>query len=148
LFFISLSSSMKHILLSLLTATLLTACGSIDTTTPTGGSEIKLKKSSDVTLVSPQEGSTIQSPVTISGTARGTWFFEGSLPVTLLDSKGTTLAQGAASAEGEWMTEESVPFSTTLTFSTADTAGTIVIKKDNPSGEPDNEASVAFAVKF
>ncbi len=139
---------MKHIFLSLLTASLLTACGSIDTTTPTGGSEIKLQKSSDVTLVSPSENSIIKSPVTISGTAKGTWFFEGSLPVSILDSKGTILAQGAAKADGEWMTEEPVSFSTQLTFTTTDTKGSIVIKKDNPSGEPEHDASATFAVKF
>jgi hypothetical protein len=139
---------MKKLLLSLLTASLLTACGSADTVTPTGGSEIKLQKSSDVTLLSPVEGSVVKSPVTISGTAKGTWFFEGSLPVSILDSKGTVIAQGAAQADGEWMTEKPVSFSTQLTFTTTDTKGSIVIKKDNPSGEPQNDASAAFAVKF
>lgn len=88
------------------------------------------------------------SPVTLRGEARGPWFFEGSFPVQLIDNLGNEIATGVAQADGEWMTEDFVPFTATITFSTTAKSGGIVLKKDNPSGEPENDASVTVPVRF
>ncbi len=92
---------------------------------------------------------TLASPFTLRGDARGSWYFEGSFPVELRDADGSVIAMGVARAEGEWMTTNYVPFSTTLIFAPPSTAtGTIVLKKDNPSGEPQNDASLEIPVRF
>jgi hypothetical protein len=106
--------------------------------------------SSDMIRVStPLPNVLVQSPIKVTGEARGTWYFEASFPVKVLDSNGVVLATVPAQAKGEWMTEEFVPFEATLTFDTPTTeTGTIVFQKDNPSGLPENERSVSIPVYF
>src|SRR3989338_9762193 len=46
----------------------------------------------------PTPGSLITSPVTITGEARGTWFFEASFPVYVADWDGLIIGEGYAAA--------------------------------------------------
>ena len=102
-----------------------------------------------IVVDAPLPGATVTSPFTVRGKARGTWFFEASFPVILTDSAGHILAQAPAHAESDWMTTDFVPFSVTLTFTTPTTAtGTLTLKKDNPSGLPQNDDSRTINVKF
>ena len=84
----------------------------------------------------------------VIGEARGNWFFEGSFPVLLLDTNGATLAEGIAQAEGEWMTTEFAAFRSDLRVKNQAYIGpaTLILKKDNPSGEPERDASVSFQI--
>lgn len=102
----------------------------------------------EVILEHPQPGQVVSSPLTVSGKAKGPWFFEASLPIRLLDDKGQTIAVVPAQAEGEWMTENLVPFKAVLDFQTSATSGYLVVSKDNPSGLPENDASVRISVRF
>jgi hypothetical protein len=107
------------------------------------------QESQDVVMVtSPLPGSTVTSPVTITGQARGPWYFEASFPVKVLDDQGKKIGVGMAQAEGEWMTEDFVPFSATLNFTTTASHGSLVLEKDNPSGLPENAAQVVIPVQF
>ncbi|TSC62065.1 MAG: hypothetical protein G01um101448_178 [Parcubacteria group bacterium Gr01-1014_48] len=108
-------------------------------------------KSDLIMVTTPVSGATVGSPLTVSGEARGTWYFEASFPIDVLDTDGNVLGQGFAEAQGEWMTEEFVPFTGTITFSAPTagvTNGTVVFKKDNPSGLPENDDSVSVPVQF
>lgn len=97
----------------------------------------------------PLPNQTINSPLIITGKARGNWYFEASFPAVLLDANGKVLAQAPAQAQGEWMTTEYVPFSVTLTFAVPTTAtGTLVLKKDNPSGLPEHDNELRIPVVF
>ncbi len=108
-----------------------------------------IEKPNLITLESIKENDLIESGVTISGKARGYWFFEGSFPIELRDSTGKVLATTPAQATTEWMTEEFVPFTATLTFTQPITAtGTLTLRKDNPSGEPQFDDSIQGTVKF
>lgn len=94
-------------------------------------------------------GTVVKSPMEITGEARGTWYFEASFPIKIYDVNGTLLGTAIAQAEGDWMTEDFVPFRTTLTFVSATTTiGKIVFRKDNPSGLPENDAEFNIPVKF
>ena len=94
-------------------------------------------------------GDTVSSPLTITGQARGTWYFEASFPAQVLDANGNVLVAVPAEAQSDWMTEDFVPFKVTLTFPTPLTAnGTIVLKKDNPSGLPEHEDELRIPVRF
>ena len=92
----------------------------------------------------------ITSPLTITGKARGPWYFEASFPIELQDANGAVLAMTTAQAQGDWMTEDFVPFTATLNFPAqpAGSLGKIVLKRDNPSGEPQNDASIVVPVQF
>ncbi|MEK7606502.1 MAG: Gmad2 immunoglobulin-like domain-containing protein [Patescibacteria group bacterium] len=107
----------------------------------------ELEKMNLIRINTPRPGETIESPLTITGEARGYWFFEASFPVVLLNANGQEIATGIAQAQGEWMTEDFVPFSTTLTFTNDTTQkGTFLLKKDNPSGLPENEDRLVVPV--
>lgn len=100
-------------------------------------------------VTSPQENESIGSPITIKGEARGNWYFEASFPIALYDSNDILLAEAPAQAKGEWMTEDFVPFELTLSFpKPTTTSGKIVLKKDNPSGLPENDEQIEIPVLF
>lgn len=110
-----------------------------------------------IRVSAPLANSSISSPVIIKGEARGTWYFEASFPIKLLDANGKQLAIAPAQAQGDpdatagagWMTEEFVPFELSLTFPPSATeTGTIVLMKDNPSGLPEHDDSISIPVRF
>ncbi len=104
-----------------------------------------------IRLDSPLTGQTISSPLSIDGAARGNWFFEGSFPVVLTDWDGLIIAQGTATAESDWMTSDYVNFHAELTFEKpagASNRGTLILKKDNPSGLPANDNALEVTVFF
>lgn len=83
----------------------------------------------------------------VLGKARGYWFFEASFPIELLDKDGKLLATGIATAQTDWMTTEFVPFKAEIK-APIDYIGpaTLVLHKDNPSGLPENDASISFPI--
>ncbi len=105
---------------------------------------------SPVIVSSPVPEEYIANPLTITGQARGYWFFEASFPVFLTDWDGLIIAQGIATAGSDWMTEDYVPFHAELNFSKPAyrERGTLILKKDNPSGLPEHDAAVEIPVRF
>ncbi|MGC9605158.1 MAG: Gmad2 immunoglobulin-like domain-containing protein [Minisyncoccia bacterium] len=98
----------------------------------------------------PQVHTDIDSPLTISGTAVGTWYFEASFPVILTDWSGKILAQVPAEAMSDWETTSFVPFLAHLSFprQKSGSMGVLILKKDNPSGMASKDASIEMAVTF
>jgi hypothetical protein len=102
-----------------------------------------------ITVATPQPGSAVSSPLTVSGEAHGSWYFEGSFPVRLLAADGTVLAEVPAPALEDWMQDAMVPFEVSLAFpATTATSGTLVLMRDNPSGLPENDASIKIPLTF
>jgi len=103
-----------------------------------------------VQLDSPLSGERISSPLIIRGKARGGWFFEASFPITLTDWDGKIIAEGQAHATRDWMTTDWVPFEATLTFTKPSYGerGFLILKKDNPSGLPQNDDSREITIFF
>lgn len=109
-------------------------------------------KADKIVLTSPQPYATISSPVTLKGEARGFWFFEASFPVVVVNWDGLIIGEGIATADGEWMTEDFVPFTATVNF-TADPSGysnrgALILKRDNPSGMPENDDALEIPIVF
>lgn len=95
------------------------------------------------------QNSLVKSPLVINGQAVGNWFFEASFPIKVIDAGGAVLGTGVAQAQGEWMTTSLVPFTAEIKFSPGNSSnGYIVFEKDNPSGLPQNDASIKVPVKF
>jgi len=110
----------------------------------------ELEKMDLIRINSPRPTAEIISPLTIEGEARGYWFFEGSFPVVLLDKNNTLITEGFATAEGKWMTEDFVSFNAELQFEvqSPNTAGTLVLKKDNPSDIPELNDELLVPIIF
>jgi len=97
----------------------------------------------------PSPGDTIKSPLHVEGTARGGWFFEASFPLVLRHEEGTVVAEHYATAEGEWMTENFVPFSSEIIFShPPEGRGQLILKRANPSGRPERDDELRIPVYF
>jgi hypothetical protein len=103
----------------------------------------------EVILDQPHYGDLVTSPLTIKGQARGNWFFEANLPAILKDENGRVLAQVGLQAKGNWMTRDFVPFEGIMTFDPGTANyGVLIISKDNPSGLPEFDSSVAVPLRF
>lgn len=114
------------------------------TETPTGEPQVN----DIIHVFNPQPGAVVKSPLTITGEARGYWYFEASFPVRVLDANGKILAEGPAQAKTDWMTEDFVQFETTLSFTPTTGAGTLVLHNDNPSGLPENDREIRIPISF
>lgn len=103
----------------------------------------------DVIVDIPARGDVVTSPLTIKGRARGNWFFEATLPIELRDQTGKVLYQGPYMTSENWMTTDYVNIETTINFPTPTTEfGNLIIRKDNPSGLPENDAEFVVPLRF
>ena len=104
-----------------------------------------------IRVFEPNRNEIISSPLTISGEARGNWFFEATFSVRLTNANGVEvpLEPGFVMTEADWMTEDYVPFEATLSFTLPDTeTGTLFLERSNPSGLPENADEVQIPVRF
>lgn len=109
----------------------------------------ELEKRNIIRIDSPRPNETVTSPLTLSGEARGQWFFEASFSVELIDANGNKIAEHFVEATDEWMTEDFVPFQGTLSFTPPETEeGTLILHRANPSGLPENAAELRVPVRF
>ena len=109
-----------------------------------------LEKTNLIRLYSPLPNQAIKSPITVTGEARGYWFFEASFPVIITNSDGIEIGHGIAHAKKDWMTEDFVPFEATIEFkvdkNTHNNKGTLILKKDNPSGLSKNNNALEVPI--
>ena len=109
----------------------------------------ELEKSDIIRISAPRPNQSINSPLVVEGAARGMWFFEASFPIKILDENGNILKESFATAEGEWMTEDFVPFRAEIEFEAPSGAkGALILEKDNPSGLPEHDDALRVPVKF
>lgn len=108
----------------------------------------EIEKIDLIRLNTPRPNLIVSSPLIIEGEARGFWFFEGDFPVVITDWDGLIIGESFASAKGEWMTEEFVPFSAVLEFDVPSysSKGTLILRKDNPSGLPEYDDALEVPV--
>lgn len=101
----------------------------------------------NITVETPFPGAVTGKSFSVVGKARGTWFFEASFPVEVLDKNGNVLVVTPAQAQSEWMTENFVPFKVEMKVPDSYIGpATLVLNKDNPSGLPEHDASISFPI--
>ena len=115
-------------------------------------------KNNLIRLFDPRQNEEIASPVTITGEARGTWYFEATFPVVVVDWDGLIIGEGYAEAQSNpdasdgagWMTEDFVPFRGTITFKTPtyQNYGALILQKSNPSGLSEHDDALEIPVLF
>ena len=121
---------------------------------PVTSTEFVSEQGVSLTVTYPLQNAVISSPLTITGEAPGTWYFEASFPVVLVDWDGLILAQGIATAQSDWMTEDMVSFEATIEFTPPATTedfmktGALILQRDNPSGLPENDDSLQIPILF
>lgn len=106
-------------------------------------------RGNQIVLDLPARGAAVASPLKVRGRARGTWYFEGDFPLVLLDGRGNRVAQGVATAQGEWMTTGFVPFSAELRFQSPEPGpGRLILNKDNPGDRRELDDALVVPVVF
>jgi len=114
--------------------------------------EISQKKDpvSDMIVIEyPKPHDIVTSPLVIKGRARGTWLFEGSFPVTLYYGEGKDFIETFAMVEGEWMTENFIPFTLTINFPEPYVNdGLLILKRNNPSDIREQDMSLSIPLRF
>lgn len=99
-----------------------------------------------ITVTTPTPDSVTGKEFEVHGVARG-WYFEGSFPIEVLDNNGKTLVIAPAQAQSDWMTSAPVAFIAKIRIPPSYIGkATIVLKKDNPSGLPEHDASMSFPI--
>jgi hypothetical protein len=103
-----------------------------------------------IQIQSPAANESVESPIQLSGQARGMWFFEASAPVVVTNWDGLIIGESYITAEGDWMTEDFVPFTGTVSYSlpadTVSATGTVIFQKANPSGLPQHDDAYEVVV--
>lgn len=111
---------------------------------------IEIGKTDLIRVDFPRPNQTVQSPLTVKGKARGSWFFEASFPIVLTDWDGRIIAEGIATAQDDWMTSDFVPFEAVIPFVTDPNVysnrGALILRKDNPSGLPEHDDAFEIPV--
>ena len=103
----------------------------------------------EVVITSPQPRQAVSTPLTVTGKARGNWFFEANAVLRLLDAEQREIASGTVQALGDWMTDEFVAFEGQIRFlAPASDTGTLVFQNDNPSGLSENQKEFRVPVRF
>lgn len=111
--------------------------------------EEKVGKCNSIEVEKPLANMAVHSPFTVTGKAKGNWYFEGTFTVKLYDKNGKLLAKDQAKAKSKWMTDALVPFEATLKFKESNTeGGRLVFQKANPSGLKKNNISCSVPVTF
>lgn len=109
----------------------------------------ELEKNDLIQVDNPRPNTLISSPLNITGQARGKWYFEASFPVKLIDGNDQIIAEGIAQAQGNWMTDNFVPFKLSMDFIIPSTSkGKLILRKDNPSGLKELDDSLIIPITF
>ncbi len=102
-----------------------------------------------IRITSPSPGRRVSQPLTITGEARGYWFFEANFPVVLRVEGTNEEFVTYAQAQDDWMTEDFVPFTAEI-FSDLPTSGrgTLFLRKANASGLPEHDDALRVPIRF
>jgi len=105
-----------------------------------------------IVVTSPSSGATVTNPINVTGQARGIWYFEASFPLIVVDWDGRIIGEGYAQASDDWMTEDFVPFTGTVSYDLPEDTpykrGALIFKKDNPSGLPQYDDALEIPILF
>jgi hypothetical protein len=101
----------------------------------------------DIFVHAPHPGQSLTQSFVVTGYARGTWFFEAVFPVEVRNKKDVVIGTAQGRADSDWMTTDLVPFTAEINLKALyNGPATIVLRKDNPSGDPARDASISIPV--
>lgn len=97
-----------------------------------------------IRIATPHAGGVVGKEFVVTGEARGPWFFEATFPIDIVGQNGSIIGGSFATAQGEWMTTDFVQFKSEIIDLPSAYIGPawLVLKKDNPSGLPEHDASM------
>ena len=101
-----------------------------------------------IKVTSPQPFDEVNGVLNITGEARGNYFFEANFPIELELENGEII-QHYATAQGEWMTTEFVPFEAEIDLSHLPNQKIFLkLIQANPSGDERNQMKMKIPLKL
>lgn len=114
------------------------------------GTEITSEKGVKIKLDNIKEGDTVEVGFKVEGSVTGSWYTEGVFPVRVIDdTTKEVVITNTAKVSGDWMTEESVPFSFIIDAEITE-EGPFVLRfeKANPSGLSENSDYATLSINL
>lgn len=104
----------------------------------------------EVFLVTPEAGSTVSSPLLISGEAHETWFYNNEFSIEVRDDRDNIIGEGVAKPQLETKTEDGFyNFMAMIEFAaTPGESGTIIFTRNNPDGRYQSNLRTEIFVNF
>ena len=114
------------------------------------GTEIISEKGVKVKLDNIKEGDTVEVGFEVKGSVTGSWFTEGVFPVRITEKEtNSVIITNTARADGEWETEDYVPFSFVIDAEIEEEGSYILrFDKANPSGVSDGYDYASLTVNL
>jgi hypothetical protein len=96
---------------------------------------------SDVEIKTPFANSEITNTLIVKGAIPGTWYFEASAHIRILNSSYQEIAFGSIQALSDWMTTQRVPFEFTTSTASLNYKGnaTVIVESENVQGGEEGE---------
>lgn len=109
-------------------------------TSPSMGTKYYTQKGEILYLENIKDGDTVEVGTVLTGSISGPWYFEGVFPVRIFNEYGEILNTVVAQTNEEWMTEDLVNFSFTVTAPINEEMPVLLrIEKSNPTGNSEND---------
>ena len=111
----------------------------------------KHKSEDGVSIVvnQPASNTVITSPLAITGSVPGSWSFESTFPIIILDSERQVIANSYGTLLSDWKTDKMVKFSGEASFEKpGSNTGYLVLEKSNPSGIEKNSDKLEIPIRF
>ncbi|MEX2341260.1 MAG: Gmad2 immunoglobulin-like domain-containing protein [Candidatus Paceibacterota bacterium] len=101
-----------------------------------------------IKVENPHPGGVVGKEFVVTGEARGYWFFEATFPIEVVGATGDIIAGSYATANGDWMTEEFVSFTSEIIDLPSAYVGpaTLILHRSNASGLPEHDASISIPI--
>jgi len=101
----------------------------------------------DLVFFSITSGSEVSGLIDAYGIIKSDYFFEGNLPISVLDANKNILRMTNGAATTDWMTIEPVSFKTSLDLTGLPFGPAYIqIHNDNPSGLPENDKFILVPI--
>ncbi|MDQ5932193.1 MAG: hypothetical protein QG649_278 [Patescibacteria group bacterium] len=120
-----------------------------NTAQPTTDPNYRSEKGIQVSVTTPRRAAVVKSPLTVAGEIPGSWSFEALFTIRLIDAQGNIVGESPASIQGDWMTDQAMPFTGKIEFTKfSSQTGTLVLLRSNPSGLAENNDTVVVPIRF
>lgn len=101
----------------------------------------------DLVSLSVAPGAAVSGKMTVTGSVKNNYFFEGNIPVHVLDAAKNHVLETHGTSTTDWMTSGPVSFSAVIDFTTLPKGpGYIELHNDNPSGDPTKEKTIDIPI--
>ncbi len=115
------------------------------------GKNVQHKLPPDLLVFQPQAQQKILPPLTITGQARGYWFYNNEFPVIVYDSTDTAIAYGVAKTTADTNTKEFLPFTAVIeeyTFLPAKKRGYILFQRSTGDIQQGRQNTARVPIQF